>query len=302
MSLTELLTHAAEERPRYFSPGFDIEIYHSDQEEWRPAIASEHSLDSLAEGLQSGDIDNSRVRFSNDGAEEYLNHLHHTGIADEIHHDELLDREQLIDLADARYITPEDFIGTDDPVDIEAESGVDRDIIQKVASKHISGFSSGGSFGSGPLDTVEPRDDFEGWELVSNSDTRIRWRSSGRFRLTVKPTPSGGITIATNAPNEERTAWYRKGWAPSINGAGEGLSADEALEVAHDWIEAHELQYEDDLAKVPRIGPSTKDYLGIEHGVTSLGDLRTFVETHPEEVEELFGDEAATVIDHLDSA
>lgn len=301
MSLTELLAYAAEERPRFLSPSFDIEVYHREQEEWRPAIGSEHSIDSLKEGLESGDIDDSRVRFSNDEAEEYLYHLTHTGIDDEIHHDDLLNREQLVDLVDAGYTAPQDFIGTDDAVDIESDSGVDRDVVQKVASKHIGGFSSAGSFGGGPLDGIEPRDDFEGWQLVADSDTRIRWRSSGRFRLTIKPTPSGGISIASNAPNEERTAWYRKGWNPGIGDAGQEVTADEALEAAHEWLDKHELKFGDDLATVPRIGPSTKDYLAIEHGVTTLGELRSFVEDYPKEVDELFGDDSATVVDHLDT-
>jgi hypothetical protein len=54
-------------------------------------------------------------------------------------------------------------------------------------------------------------------------------------------------------------------------------------------LKAHQLEYEDDLAELPRIGAATKDYLALEYGITSRKELRTFAEDQPEEFDDIFG-------------
>jgi len=92
---------------------------------------------------------------------------------------------------------------------------------------------------------------------METSSNRIRWVSTGRFNLTISPAPDGSTTIACNAPEAERNAWYRKGHSVEA-GPDESLTPDEALEQSHEWLEAHQLEYEDDLAEFPRIGAATR--------------------------------------------
>lgn len=298
MSLTDVLSFAAENRPPYFTPDIDIEVFDPDEEEWDSLRESSYSLESLIDGLAQGQVEQSHIRFAQEEVEQYLNHLIETGIDEKLHHEQLMNRSRLVAFADAGYTSTEDFLGTADPIDISRETGVDRDVVTEIATNHVSGFSTAGSFGGGPLDSLEPRDDFEGWRLTVNSDNRIRWVSDGGFRITVTPGPDGSISVTGNTPDEERHPWYRKGWSPAI-GPDEKLEPDEALDRAHEWLENHQLSFEDDLATVRQIGPATKDYLALEYDVTSFDGLHSFVDERPEEFENMFGELGEEVRDDL---
>lgn len=294
-----LLEFANTHRPIYFEPETDLEIFDEDEEEWDPLFRTSYSLSSLIEGLKMNEIADGNIRFNDATAEDYLSHLKETGIDDQLHREDLMTRDRLVAFADAGYTSIDDLLGTADPIDISQDTGVDRDIVSNIATNYLDGFSSGSTFGdSGPLEHLNPRDSFTGWELVEASSNRIRWVSTGRFNFTISPAPDGSTTIACNAPEAERNAWYRKGHSVEA-GPSESLTPEEALEQSHDWLEAHQLEYEDDLAELPRIGAATKDYLALEYGITSKGDLQTFAAEQPEEFDDIFGSPGSELKDAL---
>ncbi|MGQ4557282.1 hypothetical protein [Halobellus sp. GM3] len=289
MVSVSLLEFASTNRPIYFKPETDIEVFDDDEEEWNPLFKSSYSLSALIEALKANRIEARNVRFEDSVAQEYLHHLKETGIDDQLHHEDLMNRDRLVAFADAGYTTVDDFLGTADPIDISKDTGVDRDVVSSIATNHLDGFSSGSAFGdTGPLQQLNPKDSFTGWDLVEASSNRIRWVSAGRFNLTISPAPDGSTTIACNAPEAERNAWYRKGRSIEA-GPDESLTPEEALEQSHAWLKAHQLEYEDDLAELPRIGAATKDYLALEYGITSREELRTFAEDQPNEFDDIFG-------------
>ncbi|UWG49144.1 hypothetical protein HSRCO_3003 (plasmid) [Halanaeroarchaeum sp. HSR-CO] len=289
MVSVSLLEFAYANRPIYFEPETDLEVFDDDEEEWDPLFKSSYSFPTLIEALKSSEIEGGKIRFEDSVAQEYLYHLKETGIDDQLHHEDLMNRDRLVGFADGGYTTVDDLLGTADPVDISRDTGVDRDIVSSIATNYLDGFSSGSTFGdTGPLQLLNPKDSFTGWDLVEASSNRIRWVSPGRFNLTISPAPEGSTTIACNAPEAERNAWYRKGRSVEA-GPDESLAPDEALEQAHEWLEAHQLEYEDDLAELPRIGAATKDYLALEFGIASREKLRTFAEDQPNEFDDIFG-------------
>ncbi len=289
MTLISLLKFADMERPPYFKPGTDLELFDDDEEEWNALFTTSYSLSTLIDTLEQGTTETGDVRFADSTARDYLHHLTETGIDDRLHHENLMNRERLVAFADADYITVEDFLGTADPMDITKETGVDSDVVSSIATNHLDGFSTGSSFGdTGPLADLTPGDSFTGWELVESSSNRIRWVSAGRFNLTISPTPDGSTTVSCNAPDAGRTAWYRKGYSIEA-GPEDELTPADALTQAHEWLENHQLEYEDDLAQLPHIGAATKDYLALEYGIASKEDLQTFAETQPDEFDEIIG-------------
>ncbi|ELY35363.1 hypothetical protein [Natronorubrum tibetense] len=289
MTLISLLKFADTQRPPYFKPGTDLELFDDDEEEWNALFTTSYSLSTLIDALKQRTIETGHVRFADSAARDYLHHLTETGIDDRLHHESLMNRERLVAFADADYTTVEDFLGTADPMDIAKETGVDSDVVSSIATNHLDGFSTGSSFGdTGPLADLTPGDSFTGWELVESSSNRIRWVSAGRFNLTISPAPDETTTVSCNAPDAGRTAWYRKGYSIEA-GPEDELTPADALTQAHEWLENHQLEYEDDLAQLPHIGAATKDYLALEYGITSKEDLQTFAETQPDEFDEIFG-------------
>jgi len=300
MVSVSLLEFANGNQPIYFKPETDIEVFDDDEEEWDPLFKSTYSLSALIEALKANKIETGNVRFKDSVSQEYLHHLKDTEIDDQLHHEDLMNRDRLVAFADAGYTTIDDLLGTADPIDISKDTGVARDTVSSIATNHLGGFSSGSSFGdTGPLQHLKPKDSFTGWGLVEASSNRIRWVSAGRFNLTISPAPDGSTTIACNAPEAERNAWYRKGRSVEA-GPDESLTPEEALEQSHKWLETHQLEYKDDLAKLPQIGASTKDYLALEYEITSREELQTFVGDRPDEFDDIFGSLGSELRDALE--
>jgi len=223
------LEFANTHRPIYFEPETDLEVFDEDEEVWNPLFKTSYSLSALIDALKVNEIEAGNVRFKDSVAQEYLHHLKETGIDDQLHHEDLMNRVRLVAFADEGYTAVDDFLGTADPIDISRDTGVDRDIVSSIATNYLDGFSSGSAFGdTGPLQELNPKDSFTGWELMETSSNRIRWVSTGRFNLTISPAPDGSTTIACNAPEAERNAWYRKGHSVEA-GPDESLTPDEAL-------------------------------------------------------------------------
>lgn len=289
MVSTSLLEFANAHRPIYFEPETDLEIFDDGEEEWTSLFKSSYSLSTLVEALKVNEVESGNIRFKDSVAQEYLHHLKETEIDDQLHHEDLMNRDRLVAFADAGYTAVDDLLGTADPIDISQDTGVDRDVVSSIATNNLNGFSSGSTFGeTGPFQELNPKDSFTGWELVEESSNRIRWVSAGRFNLTISPAPDGSTTVVCNAPETERNSWYRKGHSVEA-GPEESLTAGDALDQSHAWLEAHQLEYEDDLAELPHIGAATKDYLAIEYEITSREELRAFVEGQPSEFDDIFG-------------
>ena len=132
------------------------------------------------------------------------------------------------------------------------------------------------------------------------SSNRIRWVSAGRFNLTISPAPDGGVTVVCNTPGVERHPWYRKGHFVEF-GSEQPLAPQEALNQAHEWLESHELDYQEDLARLPQIGPSTKDYFALEYGIMTREGLREFRDEHSDEFDDIFGALGEDLREALDS-
>ncbi|GAB7012945.1 hypothetical protein [Halolamina salina] len=291
-----LLTFAHDQQPRYFAPGHDLEVYDEDDDTWEPLGASPYSLsdfvDTETTTAKAGPVP---IRIASDEAAQYLEYCQAGKIGDTLHAETELNRTCLVALADAGYTSVDDLLGTADAVDIERDTGVDRDIIQSVAANHVGGFSTGDAFTSGGrLAGLDPQDEFHGWELTANSSSRIRWESTGGFRLTATPTPDGTTTITTNAPDDHRHSWYRKGWSPSVSDADE-LDPEAALENAHEWLVDNQLEFTDDLQAIQHIGPATADYLAFEYEITSFDALATFIDDEPGEFDAIFGEQTEEV-------
>lgn len=289
MEFASLLEFANAHRPIYFEPETDLMIFEDEEDEWTSFFKSSYSLGTLVEALKMNELAAGNIRFRDPVAREYLHHLKETGIDDQLHHEDLMTRDRLVAFADAGYTTVDDLLGTADPIDISRDTGVDQDVISSIATNNLSGFSSGSTFGeAGPLQKLNPKDSFTGWELVEASSNRIRWVSAGRFNLTISPAPDGSTTVVCNAPESEQNSWYRKGYSVRA-GPKESLTPDDALNQSHAWLEANQLEYKDDLAELPHIGASTKDYLALEYDITSREDLRAFVIEQPGEFDDVFG-------------
>lgn len=92
--------------------------------------------------------------------------------------------------------------------------------------------------------------------------------------------------------------WYRKGLTPAIDTARQE-TPEAAVGVAHDWLEDHELRFEDDLTTLPGIGPATKDYLALQYEITCVEDLTQFDRDRPTEFDAVFGTFASDLRDSL---
>ena len=301
MVSASLLEFANAHRPIYFEPETELMIFDEEEDQVTSLFKSSYSLATLVEALKVNELEARDIRFRDSAAQEYLQHLKKTGIDDRLHHEDLMTRDRLIAFADAGYTTVDDLLGTADPIDISRDTGVDRDVVSNIATNNLSGFSSGRTFGeAGPLQKLNPKDSFTGWELVEASSNRIRWISTGRFNLTISPAPDGSTTVVCNTPDTEQNSWYRKGHSVRA-GPEESLTPDDALNQSHAWLKSHQLKYEDDLAELPYIGASTKDYLALEYGITSREDLRAFVKEQPSEFEDVFGSPGNELREALES-
>jgi len=195
-------------------------------------------------------------------------------------------------------ILPADFLGSDDPIDIWKETGVDRDVISAIVKNYV-GFSVGSEIDkSGPLSGVNPHSDFHGWELKTHTANKIRWVSDGGFRLEITPKPDGELRLSCNAPDLNRHDWYRKGWTPDIS--TDKTSPSEMVELAYEWMADRELVFDTDLTQFDHIGTSTKDYLRLEYGISSESDLVQFASDHTEKFEDIFGESAQELISQVD--
>lgn len=290
MNIT-LLTFVHEHRPRYFDADHDIEVYDENDETWEPLGVSPYSLsDFVEQETNTGQPSPAPFRIASDEAAQYLEYCQAGEIGDKLHAADELNRTRLVAFAEAGYTSVDDLLGTADAVDIERDTGVDRDSIQSVAANHVGGFSTGDAFTSGGrLAGLNPKDDFHGWELTANSSSRIRWESTGGFRLTVTPAPDGTTTITTNAPDDHRHSWYRKGWSPSVID-DEELDPETALANAHAWLADNQLEFTDDLQAIQHIGPATADYLAFEYEITSFDALARFIDEQPGEFDAIFGE------------
>jgi hypothetical protein len=96
---------------------------------------------TLIEALKANRIEAGNVRFEDSVAQEYLHHLKETGIDDQLHHEDLMNRDRLVAFADAGYTTVDDLLGTADPIDISKDTGVDRDVVSSIATNHLDGLS-----------------------------------------------------------------------------------------------------------------------------------------------------------------
>ncbi|WP_302083580.1 hypothetical protein [Salinibaculum rarum] len=294
MNTGTLLRFAESRRPVYFTPETDVklceEIEDEDKVIVRPLSRTPYSLQSLVTALDTGAVDEDAVEISTEG-KQYLTQLSKNDIDEALHHDPQMTRARLISFAKAGYTTASDFTSHADPIDIQRDTGVDRDIISTIATNHLStGFTTGtdAARSTGPLSELTPQDAFDGWELVADTPHQIRWKTAGGFRLTVTPTPSAGVTVTCNAPDADRHPWYRKGWDPAATTASD-LSAEAALDAAHRWLSDHAFTFADDLAEVPGVGPITKDYFALEYGITSFQDLRTFADENPDVIDDILG-------------
>jgi len=299
MSLISTLEFARDTRPPYFDPGSDLTVYNMDNEEWVPLYRTTHSLTGLISALKRGGISESHVRFRESIAKEYLEALQETDFETDLHYEELMNRDRVVALVNAGYTQTDDLIGMNDQFDIEGETGIDRDIISSISRKYLDGFSAGTSFrDEGKLDELEPRDDFTGWQLTVNSGNQIRWVSRGRFNLTMTPSADGSTILACNAPGPDRHSWYRKGRTLEVDPDLE-LSPDKAIKRAHDWLERHPIEFEDDLTNLPHIGPATGDYLVLEYGIKSKSELIKFYQSQPKEFTTIFGSSGEELGDAL---
>lgn len=297
--LVPLLEYVDEEKPPYFNPDVDIEIYNEQEEEWEQLMVSERNLTlpTLIEVLRRDEFPVKRVRFADTTARDYLFHLTSTGFDDRLHFEDQMNRERVVKLAEAGYTEVDDFLGMADPIDIGKESGVDRDIITNIATNYLGGFSAASSFGEeteGALAGLEPSDRFSGWSLTRDSEYVIRWVSEGRFQVTISPNPDDSVALTSNLPNVDQHPFLRKGWSIGLDGI-ESSRAEEVLDQAHEWLERNQLEFEDDLTEVTYIGTATRDYLGLEYGVISVSDLEEFIRTQPDEFEAIFGKNATDV-------
>lgn len=287
-SLYELLVYADNHDPIYFFPNADLSIYFPDDERRDVLGVTGYSLNTLVQGLESGGVESDRVAFTDNTAQKYLSHLKETGFEDRLHHAQLMSRDRLVAFADAGYTTVDDFLGSADPIDIGKDTGVDRDIITDIVGNFLDGFSTASSLGdTGPLADLTPQDSFDGWTLVTKSPHMIRWVSPGRFNLTIKPSPNGSVTVECNVP-ENQSAWYRKGYSIETS-VEQAATPEDALEQAHSWLKKNQINYDENLSEYPQIGPSTKDYLALKYGVTTVDALETFSEDHPDTFSEIFG-------------
>lgn len=294
----ELLTFAHEHRLRHFEPDQDVEVYDENEETWKSLQSSSYSLSDLV-GSKTQSRSSSPFRLANEEVEAYLEYCQAKEIGEKLHAEDELDRPQLLALVESGYTTVDDLLGTADALDIESDTRVDREVVQSVATNHVGGFSSGGSFtAGGQLAGLEPRDEFDGWELTVHTTSRIRWTTAGGFRLTVTPAPGGTTTITTNTPDDHRHSWHRKGWSPSV-GDEEDSDPGTALANAHNWLADNELEFIDDLEAIHHVGPATADYFAFEYDVNSYAAFSTFIEEHPEEFEAIFGELAEKVKESL---
>jgi hypothetical protein len=133
MNIT-LLTFVHEHRPRYFDADHDIEVYDENDETWEPLGVSPYSLsDFVEQETNTGQPSPAPFRIASDEAAQYLEYCQAGEIGDKLHAADELNRTRLVAFAEAGYTSVDDLLGTADAVDIERDTGVDRDIIQSVA-------------------------------------------------------------------------------------------------------------------------------------------------------------------------
>jgi len=99
-----------------------------------------HTLSALIDALKVNEIEAGNVRFKDSVAQSTYTILRETGIDDQLHHEDLMNRVRLVAFADEGYTAVDDFLGTADPIDISRDTGVDRDIVSSIATNHLDGF------------------------------------------------------------------------------------------------------------------------------------------------------------------
>jgi len=300
MTDVSLFEYADTHQPDYFDPETDIQLYDEEAEMWNQLSVTPYTLSSLVAALKTGKLEASNVQFTESIAREYLYHLKETGIAEEFHHETLMNRERLVAFANSGYTEGQDLIGSTDSIDISQETGIDQSTIGEIATNYLDGFSSGQAMANtGLLDELDPIDSFSGWELARTSPNKIRWVSDGRYNLTMSPVPDGSVTVTCNIPKEEDLPQRRK--ARSVEaGPDESLTPQEALAQSHEWLESHQLDYKEDLTELNHIGPATRDFLALVHAVTSREELQEFERKHPDKFDSVFGSYARDLREALD--
>lgn len=296
--MPDLLRYAHENPDAtYFSPGTDIRVYDPDEENWTPLKATTYSVKTLLTSLTAETIESDHVQLT-DSATAYLEY-HRDGIfGDDLHDDQNMNRDRLLALADAGYTETDDLLADADPIDIARATGLNRDVLQTVAARYASGFTTATKVETGGLDTLSPRNDFDGWTLSQHTGSRIRWVTEGRFNLTLD-SGDHGIALECNLPTANQHSWYRKGRTVEIPST-EGVSPEAALSTAHDWLAENQIQPKEDISTIPHIGPATRDYLYLNYGIDSMSSLAQFISDRGDEFTDIFGDNAATIRDVLD--
>lgn len=298
MSTQALLAYALEEKTPYFEPDTDVQVYYEDEDGWFTLQSTTYTHASLVKALQHGSRDGSTVRFTHANAKQYLHHLKNTGIDDDVHEHTHITRERLVKLADNGYTRKEDFLEAASPYDIAKEAKLDDSIVRKISASYTDPFESATTFqtnsqtSNGPLETLRPENNFQGWTLRKHTPNTITWVSNGRLNLTVKSTPSDKLIVTSSVPEKDRHISYRKGWGIEIEPTHR--PAEDVLEETHEWLTENEFQFTDDLTVHKHIGPSTQDYLHIEFGITSTNDLKDFIKSQPESFTSIFGEKHAT--------
>lgn len=297
--MDSLAYYAETDADLYFSPDTEVHVYDPDEEEWNELRKTVHSLDSLLAAVNDATLPSEHVRIVPQEAERYLDNMHDGRVDRELHDDPLMTRSRLVALVEADYTSTHDLLASDDPLDISRDTGIDRDVLQTIAARYATGFSTANATETGELADLSPRDDFDGWTLAVHSPrgNLIRWTTKGRFNLTLKT--GHGISLACNAPNPDRHAWYRKGRTVEFD-ADPDLAPEQALHEAHEWLDAHQLTLEDDLAQLPHVGLATQDYLNLAYEIATYDDLREFAHANKTEFTAIFGTHADTVRDALD--
>lgn len=282
----------------YFSPDTEVQIYDPDEEEWNELCETGYSLTSLLSAVNKGTLPSEHVRIVPQEAERYLTIMREGRVDQELHDDPLMTRSRFVALVEADYTSTHDLLASNDPFDISRDTGIDRDVLQTIAARYATGFSTANDTDTGDLADLSPRDDFDGWTLAIHSPrgNLIRWATKGRFNLTLKA--GHGISLACNTPNPDRHAWYRKGRIVEID-ADPDLTPEQALHKAHQWLDAHQLTLEDDLAQLPHVGLATQDYLNLAYDIATYDDLRSFSHANEDEFTAIFGTHTDDVRDAL---
>jgi hypothetical protein len=285
----------------YFDPPVEVEVMapvpEGDDQEREYQLLSETSYtlnSALGEAAadEPGPLAPAEFNIPDQTVKDYLELMQDGKVDDQIHNHRAMGREEIVSLTKAGYQQPSDFISESiDYIDIAKDAGVNREVVSAVAQQFIGGFSTGTELRdeAGPFAQVPLSDSFTGWSLrdCSPSDTVVRWVTEGRFNLTVK-VADDRYSVVVNTPEDEKHDYYRKGREVILD--AEDTTAKEAVKLAHDWLSSHQIPAPGDnsLVATTQIGPATRDYLALEFGIESEDDLADYIESHPDEAEDVF--------------